>query len=156
MRETILKISKVNGKVQHLSDILPMIESNTILNKTITGIGATYSELKAPRNSIIIEPNKPVISGKCKDQKHKKDNLFGVFQGVYKDDIIAYIEESISKKKFIKILTTPESFKKVHDAFEELDIDIRFDGYFLLLDECQKIVKDCDYRQDITDRKSVV
>lgn len=145
-----IEISKKGGKVQHLCDILPMIETNTILNKTITGIGATYSELKAQRNSIIIEPNKPVITGKCKEQKHKKDNLFGVFQGVYKDDIIAYIEESISKKKFIKILTTPESFKKVHDAFEELDIDIRFDGYFLLLDECQKIVKDCDYRQDIT------
>lgn len=150
MRENILKIAKLDGKVPHLCDILPMIETNTILNKTITGIGATYSELKAQRNSIIIEPNKPVITGKCKDQKHKKDNLFGVAQGVYKDDIIAYIEKSICRKKFIKILTTPESFKKVLDAFEELGIDIRFDGYFLLFDECQKIVKDCDYRQDIT------
>jgi len=150
MKEVAIKITKVNGEVQHLTDILPMIESNTILNKTITGIGATYSEIKAPRNSIIIEPNKPVIFGKSKDQKHKKDNVFGVFQGVYKDDIIAYIEKSILQKKHIKILTTPESFKKVQDAFEELDIDIRFDGYFLLFDECQKIVKDCDYRQDIT------
>jgi hypothetical protein len=150
MKEVTIKISKVNCEVQHLTDILPMIESNTILNKTITGIGATYSEIKAPRNSIIIEPNKPVIYGKCKDQKHKNDNLFGVFQGVYKDDIINYIEKSISQKKHIKILTTPESFPKVLDAFEELEIDIRFDGYFLLFDECQKIVKDCDYRQDIS------
>ena len=150
MKEVVIKITKVNGEVQHLSDILPMIGSNTILNKTITGIGATYLEIKAPRNSIIIEPNKPVIFGKSNDQKHKKDNLLGVFQGVYKDDIIAYIEKSIQQKKYIKILTTPESFKKVQDAFEELDIDIRFDGYFLLFDECQKIIKDCDYRQDIT------
>lgn len=150
MKEISIKITKVNGEVQHLTDILPMIETNTILNKTITGIGATYSEIKAPRNSIIIEPTKPVIYGKCKDEKHKGDNLLGVYQGVYKDDVSAYIEKSISKKKYIKILTTPESFRKVLDAFEELDIDIRFDGYFLLFDECQKIIKDCDYRQDIT------
>ncbi|MBR6046852.1 MAG: DEAD/DEAH box helicase family protein [Bacteroidaceae bacterium] len=145
-----LKISKNEKGVQYLTDILPVIETNTILDKTITGIGATYSEIKAPRNSIIVEPTKPVIYGKCKDEKHKVDNLFGVYQGVYKDDITDYIEKSIRKKKFIKILTTPESFRKVQDAFEELDIDIRFDGYFLLFDECQKMVKDCDYRQDIT------
>ena len=70
-----IRISQVNGKVQHLSDIYPVIETNTILNKTITGIGATYSEIKAPRNSIIIEPTRPVIYGKTRDTKHKDDNL---------------------------------------------------------------------------------
>ena len=140
----------MNGKVQYLSDIYPVIETNTILNKTITGIGATYSEIKAPRNSIIIEPTRPVIYGKTHDQKHKDDNLKGVCQGVYQDEIADYIETSIRQNRWIKILTTPESFKKVQDAFEGLDIDIRFDGYFLLFDECQKMVKDCDYRSDIT------
>ena len=140
----------MDGKVQHLSDIYPVIETNTILNKTITGIGATYSEIKAPRHSIIIEPTKPVIYGKTNDPKHKDDNLFGVFQGVYSDKIAEYIEKSIRQNKMVKILTTPESFNKVQDAFEELDIDIRFDGYFLLFDEVQKTIKDCDYRQDIT------
>ena len=140
----------MNGKVQHLSDIYPVIETNTILNKTITGIGATYSEIKAPRNSIIIEPTRPVIYGKTHDPKHKDDNLKGVCQGIYQDEIADYIETSISHNKWIKILTTPESFSKVQDAFEGLDIDIRFDGYFLLFDEIQKSVKDCDYRSDIT------
>ena len=150
MRIRDIRISKVNGKVQHLSDIYPVIDSNTILNKTITGIGATYSEIKAPRNSIIIEPTKPVIFGKYNDPKHADDNLLGVHDRVYQDKIISYIEQSIKEGKYIKILTTPESFRKVQDAFEELDIDIRFDGYFLLFDEVQKTVKDCDYRQDIT------
>ena len=140
----------MDGKVQRLSDIYPVIETNTILNKTITGIGATYSEIKAPRHSIIIEPTKPVIYGKTRDPKHKEDNLLGVFQGVYQDEIADYIETSLSQHKWIKILTTPESFRKVQDAFDSLDIDIRFDGYFLLFDECQKMVKDCDYRSDIT------
>lgn len=140
----------MDGKVHHLSDIYPIIETNTILNKTITGIGATYSEIKAPRHSIIIEPTKPVIYGKTHDPKHKDDNVKGVFQGVYQDEISDYIETSLLQHRWIKILTTPESFRKVKDAFDSLDIDIRFDGYFLLFDECQKIVKDCDYRSDIT------
>ena len=145
-----IRISQVNGKVQHLSDIYPIIETNTILNKTITGIGATYSEIKAPRNSIIIEPSKPVICGKPNDAKHINDNLLGVVEGIYTKNIVKYIETSFRQGKRIKILTTPESFKKVLDAFEELEIDIRFDGYFLLFDEIQKSVKDCDYRSDIT------
>lgn len=140
----------MNGKVQHLSDIYPVIETNTILNKTITGIGATYSEIKAPRHSIIIEPTRPVIYGKTHDPKHKSDNLMGVYQGVTSDEVTDYIETSLRQGKWIKILTTPESFRKVQDAFEGLNIDIRFDGYFLLFDEIQKSVKDCDYRSDIT------
>ncbi len=145
-----LKITTVGGRPQHLSDIYPVIETNTILNKTITGIGATYSEIKAPRHSIIIEPTRPVIYGKTHDPKHKNDNLKGVWQGVYQDVITDYIETSLRQGKWIKILTTPESFRKVQDAFDGLDIDIRFDGYFLLFDEIQKSVKDCDYRSDIT------
>ena len=150
MKTRFLTIRKIDGKVQHLSDIYPVIETNTILNKTITGIGATYSEIKAPRNSIIIEPTRPVIYGKTHDPKHKDDNLKGVCQGVYQDEITDYIENSLGQHKRIKILTTPESFRKVKKAFDDLDIDIRFDGYFLLFDECQKMVKDCDYRSDIT------
>ncbi len=138
-----------NGKIQYLTEILPEIPTNTILNKTLTGLGATYAEIKADRNSIIMEPNKPVITGKCNDPKHENDNLLGVIEGVYTDDVIDYIESSQKKNKKFKILTTPESFRKVREAFEEMDIDIRF-NCFLLLDECQKYVKDVDYRGDIT------
>lgn len=134
---------------QHLIDVLPTIPTNTLLNKTITGCGATYTEIKCKRDSIIIEPNRPVIAGKCKDPKHKTDNLFGVSEGIYTNNIVDYIIKSRNKNKFIKILTTPESFNKVKTAFEELDIDIRVDGFFLLFDECQKIVKDSDYRPSI-------
>ena len=124
-----------------------MIPTNTILYKTLTGLGATYGELKADRNSIIIEPNVPVIVGKCNDPKHKEDNLFGVYEGVYTEDVIKYLEKSADKRT--KILTTPESFQKVKDAFELMDMDI-YGTCFLLFDECHKIVKDADYRSDIT------
>ena len=148
MNTRIINIGKNNnGEVQYLMDILPQIPTNTILHKTLTGLGATYGELKADRNSIIIEPNVPVIVGKCKDPKHQKDNLLGVYEGIYTDDIITYLEASTSKH--IKILTTPESFGKVKDAFEAIDKDI-YGTCFLLFDECHKIAKDVDYRAEIT------
>lgn len=150
MKNTDIRIYKdQNGKIPYLTELLPEIPTNTILYKTLTGLGATYGELKAQRNSIIIEPNKPVISGKCADPKHREDNLLGVFEGIYTDDIVEYLEKSMAKKKFFKILTTPESFSKVQEAFEEMDIDIRF-NCFLLFDECHKIVKDYNYREDIS------
>lgn len=134
-------------KVQYLTEVLPEIPTNTILYKKLTGLGATYGEITAKRNSIIIEPNVPVIIGKCNDPKHKDDNLFGVYEGVYTDDIVNYLEKS--KKKYYKILTTPESFQKVKDAFEELEMSA-YCSCFLLFDECHKLVKDADYRSDIT------
>ena len=148
MNTQIIQINKnENGKIQYLTEVLPMIPTNTILYKTLTGLGATYGELKADRNSIIIEPNVPVIVGKCNDPKHKENNLFGVYEGVYTEDVIKYLEKSADKR--IKILTTPESFQKVKDAFELMDMDI-YGTCFLLFDECHKIVKDADYRSDIT------
>ena len=148
MKNLDLQIDKVNGKIQYLTEILPEIPTNTILYKTLTGLGATYGELKANRNSVIIEPNKPVIVGKCSDPKHSTDNLFGVYEGVYTDKVIDYMEKSVKQKKHIKILTTPESFRKVQDAFEAMEMDIRHEC-FLLFDECHKIVKDVDYRANI-------
>lgn len=148
MTTQIIQINKnENGKIQYLTEVLPMIPTNTILYKTLTGLGATYGELKADRNSIIIEPNVPVIVGKCNDPKHKEDNLFGVYEGIYTEDVIKYLEKSADKRT--KILTTPESFQKVKDAFELMDMDI-YGTCFLLFDECHKIVKDADYRSDIT------
>ena len=51
-------------KDQKLSDVYPQIEPNIILNKTLSGIGATYSEIMAARNSIIVVPNLPIIAKK--------------------------------------------------------------------------------------------
>ena len=148
MNTQIIQINNnENGTIQYLTEVLPMIPTNTILYKTLTGLGATYGELKADRNSIIIEPNVPVIVGKCNDPKQKEDNLFGVYEGVYTEDVIKYLEKSADKRT--KILTTPESFQKVKDAFELMDMDI-YGTCFLLFDECHKIVKDADYRSDIT------
>lgn len=147
MNTTYINIEKKNGKTQYLTEVLPEIPTNTILYKKLTGLGATYGELKADRDSIILEPNVPVIKGKCKDPKHAKDNIMGVYENVTVEKIVKYLQAS--KKKHIKLLSTPESFSKIKTAFEELDMDI-YSTCYLLFDECHKIVKDVDYREDIT------
>lgn len=147
MNTTYINIEKKNGKTQYLTEVLPEIPTNSILYKKLTGLGATYGELKADRDSIILEPNVPVIKGKCKDPKHAKDNLMGVYENVTVDSIVKYLQAS--KEKHIKLLSTPESFSKIKAAFEEIDRDI-YSTCYLLFDECHKIVKDVDYRENIT------
>ena len=147
MNTTYINIEKKNGKTQYLTEVLPEIPTNTILYKKLTGLGATYGELKADRDSIILEPNVPVIKGKCEDPKHAKDNLMGVYENVTVDSIVKYLQAS--KEKHIKLLSTPESFSKIKTAFEEIDRDI-YSTCYLLFDECHKIVKDVDYRENIT------
>lgn len=147
MNTTYINIEKKNGKTQYLTEVLPEIPTNTILYKKLTGLGATYGELKADRDSIILEPNVPVIKGKCKDPKHAKDNLMGVYENVTVDSIVKYLQAS--KERHIKLLSTPESFSKIKAAFEEIDRDI-YSTCYLLFDECHKIVKDVDYRENIT------
>ncbi len=147
MNTTYINIEKKNGKTQYLTEVLPEIPTNSILYKKLTGLGATYGELKADRDSIILEPNVPVIKGKCKDPKHAKDNLMGVYENVTVDSIVKYLQAC--KEKHIKLLSTPESFSKIKAAFEEVDRDI-YSTCYLLFDECHKIVKDVDYRENIT------
>ncbi|NCE72491.1 hypothetical protein [Odoribacter sp. Z80] len=135
------------------------IQSNVILAKTLTGIGATHCELfQAKRHSIIIEPNVPVIIGKTE----REDGLLPVYALCTKSEIKKYLNnKSITYKKLI---TTPESFKNIKEAAQELNINI-FKEYFCLFDECEKITQDVDYRPRISqpindffkfDRKALV
>lgn len=128
---------------QNLSHIMPDgIPSNTILNKTICGIGATTLEILSQRHSIIVEPNVPVIKGK--EKKHS--TILGVYEGIKKNRIIDYINNC---KGFCKIMTTPESFYRVKRALYETRLILRRD-FFILFDECEKIVQDVDYRSRIS------
>ncbi|MCM1356896.1 MAG: hypothetical protein NC212_10890 [Staphylococcus sp.] len=121
------------------------IPSNVILNKTLTGVGATYCEIHAERNSIIIEPNVPVIQCKVDNEELP---LMGVYAGVSLAAIRNYLKrEDILYKK---ILTTPESFYKVRNEAQKVGIDIYGEDWFCLFDECEKITQDHDYRMSIS------
>lgn len=134
---------------QYLSVVLPVIPSNVILDKTITGCGATTAEIKADRHSCIVIPNLPGIHSKVNDPEYDEYNLLGVFEGKKAQHIVQYLEKTLREGWHIKILTTPESFNHVVAALNHVNIDITRDC-FLLLDESQIPVKDCDYRKGIT------
>lgn len=119
-----------------------MIPSNCILNKTLTGLGATHSEIHSKRSSIIIEPNVPVILGKLDDN----ENLEAVYAKCTPYNLKKYLQMDMPYKK---IITTPESFKKIRKAAEELHINI-YKTFFCLFDECEKITQDIDYRRKIS------
>lgn len=126
-----------------LSDVMNEIPTNTILNKVMTGCGATTLEINASRHSIIIEPNVPVIIGK----KAQHDFLYAVYEGTTRDDVKAYLAGE--EDGYRKIITTPEGFdKKVLPAMYELGIAV-YEEYFLLFDECEKPIQDVGYRGDI-------
>lgn len=131
---------KIINKDQYLADIMDALPSNTIIFKTATGIGATHLELQCERNSIIIEPNVPVIKGK------KRRGIFGVYEGIDVSHIMDYLRNTNFFYK--KILVTPESFGKVKEAAENLNINLHTD-YFLLFDECDRTMKDVNYRDSI-------
>jgi len=117
------------------------IPTNVILDKKITGIGATSCEIDAFRNSIIIEPNVPVITGKADET----EAVLAVYEKCTPKAVEKYMQSNIAYKK---ILTTPEGFSKIRKAAANLDINI-YKDYFCLFDECEKIVQDVDYRINI-------
>lgn len=124
---------------QYLKDVIDAIKTNCIYYKNLPGIGATTLELLAERNSIILEPNVPVIRGK------KMLGILGIYEKVSVDDIISYL---LSKRRYKKILVTPESFPKLLAAAKLLDINLKED-YFLLFDECDRTIKDVAFRPKI-------
>ncbi|WAC41076.1 hypothetical protein [Pedobacter sp. SL55] len=145
MRKQHIKIKKD----QYIDTVLKQIETNKIYSKP-TGCGFTTLELKANRNSIIIEPNKPVI-------QNKRDKMNGgnrhnmkvraVIEGVTIEEIMDYLKSNV---EFKKIISTPESFYKVIAAFTNLGrLDELYTDYFMLIDECERVVQDVGYRTDI-------
>lgn len=129
------------NKGEHLSQVLPEIETNIVLAKKLPGIGATHMEINSPRPSILIEPNVPVIKGKCREH----ENVLGIYEDITADRIIRYFKE---QHDYPKLISTPESFPKIKTACQRVGINM-FNEFFFLMDESHKLVKDVDYRADI-------
>lgn len=150
MKRKIIKI----GRGQYLSDIEPYkskgIPSNSLNNKGLPGLGVTELEMKrTKRNSVVIISSVPVIEDKVKRHNKecvKEEKVLGVHQGIDVGDIEDYLNSEATYKK---IITTPEGFmSKVLVAFQN-DLDKLFKDYFLLFDECERIITDVSYRGKI-------
>ena len=144
METTELTLHKGEWLIDVLKNAgMDRIPTNVILEKTLTGIGATHTEIHTKRNSIIIEPNVPVIKGKVESNS----SYFGVYGRFSEKKFTDYLQdESVLYKK---ILVTPESFYKIKQAVEKIHIDIH-NTYFCLFDECEKIGQGIDFRKNIT------
>lgn len=123
---------------QFMTDITDCLLTNNIYIKKLTGIRATTLELEAQRNSLIVESHVVVI-------KNKK-GFFPVHKGIRVEDILNYLKNDSIKYK--KIMTTPESYNKVVIAANLASIDL-YKEFFFLFDECDRTVKDVDYRKTI-------
>ena len=142
------------NKGQYLQEVEPFkssgIPSDCILYKIIPGCGITTSEMKyTQRNSIIILPNVPVIEGKVKEHNEENDakhQVLEVYKGFNEDDIAEYLS---SPAVFKKILITPEGFNDKLVPYFENKWEEFINGFFLLYDECEKIIKDVGYREQI-------
>ena len=99
---------------------------------------------KLKPDSVIIEPNVPVIEGKMK----KHPQILGVFEGVTTEDIIDFLNTNYNDG-YLKIMTTPESFPKVRSAMIQTHTDMHGE-WFMLFDECERTIQDAGYRGSIT------
>jgi hypothetical protein len=146
METKILPIKQGQNLEQALDEAgYENIPSNVVLDKILPGLGATHSEIKAKRHSVIIEPSLPVIIGKV--IKHADIYLFGVCQGVYTEDVEKFLKNSPAE--YNKLITTPESYCKIQKAAQNLGIDLHAD-YFCLFDECERLTQDRRFRKKIT------
>lgn len=156
MNDTMQKTLEVEvlniQKGEYLSEALkrqgyPMLPSNAIINKVMTGTGATYMELNAklsPRNSIVIEPFKSSVENKVL--------IFNEAQGVFKEitvkQLTTYLKNSNIQYK--KIITTPEGFQnKVLRVARCLKINV-YKEFFCLFDEAEHLTEDTGYRRSIS------
>lgn len=139
-----MKIIKINTN-EYLDKAFDMIPTNAIIDKGRCGIGGTTMELNSKRHSILVVPNVSIIESKTS----QFDFLFGVKGGVNISHIKEYIENIIRSGGVIKIMSTPDSFRKIISACESLDFDI-YSKCFLLLDECHSFITERSYRENIS------
>ena len=148
----ILKLRREHRYLSNTDEFAKGTPSNRIIFKTLPNIGATHGEILLYdwRNSICLLPNVPVLYGK-RDSKGTDGllmypNILIVCKGITKAQVDNYLASEISPKK---ILCTPEAYiDKVAPAIRQSKFDLYRD-FFMLMDECDKLIRDVDYRPKI-------
>lgn len=136
-------------KVKHrLSKAFAIIPNEAIINKGRCGIGGTFLETRAERNSIIIVPTTAIIDNKCFVKGVLKPNYYDV-RGKFTPKDFAklktFVESDIQNKK---IFSTPEGLGKLLRCKADVD-DIK-NNWFLLFDESHTSITE-SYRKGILD-----
>lgn len=141
------------NKGEYLGDIIEILPYG-LIDKKITGIGATSLELKAKRNSIILMPTKTLAYNKYKSLGNKDDVLLCIGSGYL--DLVEPINElrihnyirrtDIADKKIIAVA---DSIDKVISAILKEDKNV-FANYFLMVDEIDTLQSNNKLRKRIS------
>lgn len=142
-------VFKQGYKLGQLLDRVPY----GIIDKSITGIGATTLEINTElRNSIIVVPTKALAYNKCKSTNNVRSEYYCMYVGssigditkdITIDKIMKYIDyRGTSVRKFIVVA---DSLPMLLDFLKILGEDIYRD-YFLMVDEIDTMQADSAYR----------
>lgn len=157
-KEPRLKILNNGFKVflnndEKLGDIIDILPYG-LIDKKITGIGATTLELKSQRNSIIVMPTKALAYDKYNSLENKEDVLLCIGTGYL--DLIEPISElkicNYIKEKDIsyhKIIVIADSIGKVVSALLKYDKNV-YANYFFMVDEIDSLQSNNKLRKRIS------
>ena len=158
MNITNVKFDEVitySDDIEHFTEIKEAhpIRNNVILYKSVTGIGATHSEIVAQRDSIIVLPHISIITSKSEYYlKEKNIKTLAIHGNVTIKDVYDYF---FNLEGYAKILTTPKGLDKViylMNRYKEQNPEMDYKKlFFILMDECHKVIQDAEYRTDMLD-----
>lgn len=141
------KTSTIYLKDNQRIDLLPgyMFPAGSIIEKKYTGIGATQSEIKASRHSIIVFPSKSIAYNKS--LSNSGTFYVGSLPG-NKKVTAAEIREYYgnARIKWKKLLVVANSLPKVFEALGESTF---YEKFFLMFDEIDKFQGESTFRMEL-------
>ncbi|MGY3215306.1 DEAD/DEAH box helicase family protein [Mucilaginibacter sp. HD30] len=147
--DQVITYSKDVTYFKEIPEVTP-IPTNSIVYKTVTGIGATHSEIVAERHSIIVLPHISIITSKHDYYKNEKGVKTLAIYGEVKVNVVR--EFLHNDDVHTKILTTPKGLNKIIAVMREHEQHLDYKKlFFLLIDECHKLVQDAFYRTDMVE-----
>jgi len=128
-----------------LSDVIKMLPCG-LIDKQVTGIGATYLELHCERNSIIVTPTRALALNKLEDKFLYVGTKEGQLIATSREEIKVYLNNTEIHYK--KILVVADSIDKVIETIQSNSDNKEdvFSNYFLLVDEIDTLQSDNHYR----------
>ncbi len=143
--ELMFNVEDIDGfYISKLFEALP----SGLVNKRITGFGATTLEMRSKRNSIIVTPTKNLAYSKHKkiegDSIYVGSEIGDIKRPMEMDDIKHYLHGKGRKKVFV----VADSLGKVYDAIGKERI-ARGD-FHIMIDEVDKFMRDSIFRESLS------
>ena len=126
------KTIQADKKYTYLNEFMTELPVNCLFDKGKTGCGGTTIAIENEKNTIIAMPYVNVIKNKVAQYPNKDcdKELFGVYEGVTKDEILDYINRNEIKK----FAVTYDSLDRLIGLLDENGIEV-YNDFFLLVDE---------------------